>query len=123
MKKWMMSIAAFVLLSAMTACGVSGNAGAESGEMKSSAIVSTETAHALSEAQEHVRAGYGYGSGNADEGIRMVTDRPFSISIGYVTALSGEDIAETAARADAMMMEEKRKYYQMSGIDRRRSGR
>jgi len=64
-----------------------------------------------------------FGSGNADEGIRMVTDRPFSISIGYVTALSGEDIAETAARADAMMMEEKRKYYQMSGIDRRRSGR
>ena len=69
MKKWMMSIAAFVLLSAMTACGVSGNAGAESGEIKSSAIVSTETAHALSEAQEHVRAGYGYGSGNADEGF------------------------------------------------------
>ena len=64
-----------------------------------------------------------FGSSMADAGIKTVTDRPFSISIGYVSALNGEDIAETAARADSMMMEEKRKYYQMSGIDRRRSPR
>ena len=64
-----------------------------------------------------------FGNSKADAGIRRVTDRPFSISIGYVSALRGEDIAETAARADAMMMEEKRKYYQMNGIDRRRTPR
>ena len=64
-----------------------------------------------------------FGNSKADAGIKMVTDRPFSISIGYVSALRGEDIADTAARADAMMMEEKRKYYQMNGIDRRRSAR
>ncbi len=62
-----------------------------------------------------------FGSGGTDSGIRSVTDRPFSISIGCVSALSGEEIAETAERADAMMMEEKRKYYQMSGVDRRRT--
>ena len=64
-----------------------------------------------------------FGNSKADAGIKTVTDRPFSISIGYVSALRGEDIAETAARADSMMMEEKRKYYQMNGIDRRRSPR
>jgi len=64
-----------------------------------------------------------FGSSMADAGIKTVTDRPFSISIGYVSALKGEDINETAARADSMMMEEKRKYYQMNGIDRRRSTR
>lgn len=64
-----------------------------------------------------------FGNSKADAGIKSVTDRPFSISIGYVSALRGEDIAETAARADAMMMEEKRKYYQMNGIDRRRTPR
>ena len=62
-----------------------------------------------------------FGNIDADAGIKDVTDRPFSISIGYVTALRGEDIAETAARADAIMMEEKRKYYEMNGIDRRRT--
>lgn len=64
-----------------------------------------------------------FGTGMADSGLKAVTDRPFSLSIGYVSALRGEDIAETAARADNMMMEEKRKYYQMNGIDRRRSAR
>lgn len=64
-----------------------------------------------------------FGSSEADAGIKAVTDRPFSISIGYVSAQRGETISETAARADAMMMEEKRKYYQMNGIDRRRVSR
>lgn len=64
-----------------------------------------------------------FGNSKADAGIRNITDRPFSISIGYVSALRGEDILETAARADAMMMEEKRKYYQLNGIDRRRASR
>lgn len=43
--------------------------------------------------------------------------------VGYVSALRGEDISETAVRADTMMMEEKRKYYQINGIDRRRASR
>lgn len=64
-----------------------------------------------------------FGNSKADAGIKSVADRPFSISIGYVSALRGETISETAARADAMMMEEKRKYYQINGIDRRRAAR
>ena len=64
-----------------------------------------------------------FGNSKADAGIKNITDRPFSISIGYVSALRGEDILDTATRADAMMMEEKRKYYQMNGIERRRSSR
>ena len=64
-----------------------------------------------------------FGNSKADTGIKTITDRPFSISIGYVSALRGEDILETAKRADVMMMEEKRKYYQMNGIDRRQSAR
>lgn len=64
-----------------------------------------------------------FGNSKADAGIRNIADRPFSISIGYVTALRGEDISETAVRADTMMMEEKRKYYQINGIDRRRVSR
>ena len=64
-----------------------------------------------------------FGNSKADAGIRNIADRPFSISIGYVAALRGEDISETAVRADTMMMEEKRKYYQINGIDRRRVSR
>ena len=64
-----------------------------------------------------------FGNSKADAGIRNIADRPFSISIGYVSALRGEDISETAVRADNMMMEEKRKYYQINGIDRRRASR
>lgn len=64
-----------------------------------------------------------FGNSEADAGIKTVTDRPFSISIGYVSAQRGETISETAARADAMMMEEKRKYYQINGIDRRHASR
>lgn len=64
-----------------------------------------------------------FGNSKADAGIRNIADRPFSISIGYVSALRGEDISETAVRADTMMMEEKRKYYQINGIDRRRASR
>ena len=64
-----------------------------------------------------------FGNSKADAGIKSVADRPFSISIGYVSALRGETLSETAARADAMMMEEKRKYYQINGIDRRRTPR
>ena len=64
-----------------------------------------------------------FGNSKAEEGIQNVATRLFSISIGYVSALPGEDLAETAERADAMMMEEKRKYYQMNGIDRRRTAR
>lgn len=64
-----------------------------------------------------------FGNSEADAGIKTVTDRPFSISIGYVSARRGESISETAARADAMMMEEKRKYYQINGIDRRHASR
>ena len=44
----------------------------------------------------------------------------YSFSIGYVRAINGEDILDTAKRADAVMMEEKRKYYLEEGIDRRR---
>ena len=62
-----------------------------------------------------------FGESKADAGIKSVANRPFSISIGYVTALRGEELEETAARADAIMMEEKRKYYEMNGIDRRRT--
>ncbi|MCQ2563267.1 MAG: hypothetical protein MJ128_02085 [Mogibacterium sp.] len=64
-----------------------------------------------------------FGNSKADAGIRNIADRPFSISIGYVSALRGEDISETAVRADTMMMEEKRKYYQINGIDGRRASR
>ena len=64
-----------------------------------------------------------FGNSKAEDGIKNVANRLFSISIGYVSALPGEDLAETAERADAMMMEEKRKYYQMNGIDRRRTAR
>lgn len=62
-----------------------------------------------------------FGESKFNAGIKNVANRPFSISIGYVSALRGEDLEETAARADAIMMEEKRKYYQMNGIDRRRT--
>lgn len=52
---------------------------------------------------------------------RHGTDVKYSFSIGYVAAMRGEDILDTAKRADAAMMEEKRRYYRESGVDRRRA--
>ena len=45
----------------------------------------------------------------------------YSFSIGCVAAAQGEDILDTANRADEVMMEEKRRYYREKGVDRRRA--
>ena len=64
-----------------------------------------------------------FGKGLPDAVLKTVTDRPFSLSIGYAPAIAGESVMETARRADANMMEEKRKYYEVNGLERRRTAR
>lgn len=61
-----------------------------------------------------------FGSRKAGAEIRAIVDRPFSLSVGYVASHRGEDVLDAAKRADALMMEEKRKFYQEGGFDRRR---
>lgn len=62
-----------------------------------------------------------FGSRKTAAGIQDVVDTPFSLSVGYVASLPGEDVLDAFKRADALMMEEKRRYYQAGGIDRRRT--
>ena len=61
-----------------------------------------------------------FGSKRSNIEAKSGTLVKYSFSIGYVRAINGEDILDTAKRADAVMMEEKRKYYLEEGIDRRR---
>ena len=69
----------------------------------------------------HIRISYKtFGSRKAGAEIKAIVDRPFSLSVGYVASHRGEDVLDAAKRADALMMEEKRKFYQEGGFDRRR---
>lgn len=61
-----------------------------------------------------------FGTGQEHDGIRSGTKTKYSFSIGCVAAKEGENILDTAKRADTVMMEEKRNYYRDNGIDRRR---
>ena len=76
----------------------------------------TETAIA-----EIARLRKSFGSSRVREALKSVTSVKYGFSIGYVAAMRGEDIMDTAKRADAAMMEEKRRYYLENGIDRRRT--
>ncbi len=62
-----------------------------------------------------------FGTSRALAGVQSGTSAKYSFSIGYAAAMRGEDIFDTAKRADAVMMEEKRRYYLENGIDRRRA--
>lgn len=61
-----------------------------------------------------------FGSRRSNAESKAGTSVRYSFSIGYVSAMRGEDILDTAKRADAVMMDEKRRYYNEKGIDRRR---
>lgn len=58
----------------------------------------------------------------AEEECRRITvgdNIMAGISIGYAQKMSSETFAQTIKRADQMMYERKRQYYQQNGIDRR----
>jgi diguanylate cyclase (GGDEF)-like protein len=76
----------------------------------------TETAKA-----DVARLRKAFGTSRALGGVKPGTSIKYGFSIGYAAAMRGEDIMETAKRADATMMEEKRRYYLENGIDRRRT--
>ena len=60
-----------------------------------------------------------FGTRGVSATAKTGTSIKYSFSIGYVSAMRGEDILEVAKRADAVMMEEKRRYYHENGIERR----
>jgi diguanylate cyclase (GGDEF)-like protein len=60
-----------------------------------------------------------FGTKGLSAEAKVGTSVRYSFSIGYAIAMRGEDILETAKRADVAMMDEKRRYYQEHGVDRR----